>query len=214
MKKWECTICGYIHEGDEPPESCPICGAGPEYFKEVVEDAKQSVPQPSSAKDGAAEGDSSALQQESLDAAPSGLTALILKFHLHPITVHTPNGVLPLTLVFLFLAIIFGIAGFEKAAFYNLVFVLLIMPVVLLTGFTEWRNRYNGLKSKIFITKIAASIVVTSLLTIMVIWRFADPQIAESANRWIYLLLGVVMVGAVGLTGHLGGTLVHESRGR
>ncbi|MBT8360827.1 MAG: rubredoxin-type Fe(Cys)4 protein, partial [Deltaproteobacteria bacterium] len=86
MKKWECTICGYIHEGDEPPESCPLCGAGPEYFKEVVEEAKQSAPQPSSAKNGAAETDSAALQQESSDAAPSGLTALILKFHLHPIT--------------------------------------------------------------------------------------------------------------------------------
>ncbi|NNK94645.1 MAG: DUF2231 domain-containing protein [Desulfobacterales bacterium] len=212
MKKWECTICGYIHEGDEPPESCPLCGAGPEYFKEVVEDAKRSVPLPSSAKNGAAETDSAALQQESSDAAPSGLTALILKFHLHPITVHTPNGVLPLALIFLFIAILFGIAGFEKAAFYNLIFVLLTMPVVLLTGYTEWQNRYKGLRSKIFITKIIASIVVTIILTIMVIWRFADPQIAESANRWVYLLLGIVMVGAVGLAGHLGGTLVHESR--
>ncbi|MBT8359404.1 MAG: DUF2231 domain-containing protein, partial [Deltaproteobacteria bacterium] len=114
--------------------------------------------------------------------------------------------------IFLFIAILFGIAGFEKAAFYNLVFVLLTMPVVLLTGYTEWQNRYKGLRSKIFITKIIASIVVTIILTIMVIWRFADPQIAESANRWVYLLLGIVMVGAVGLAGHLGGTLVHESR--
>jgi uncharacterized membrane protein len=122
--------------------------------------------------------------------------------------------VLPLALIFLLLAIVFGIAGFEQAAFYNLVFVLLTMPVVLLTGYTEWRNRYKGLKSKIFITKISASIVVTSILLVMVIWRFADPQITESANRWIYLLLGLVMVGAVGLAGHLGGTLVHETRDR
>jgi rubrerythrin len=26
-KKWKCTVCGYIHEGDEPPEKCPVCGA-------------------------------------------------------------------------------------------------------------------------------------------------------------------------------------------
>jgi len=32
MKKWKCTICGYIHQGDEPPASCPICGAPREKF--------------------------------------------------------------------------------------------------------------------------------------------------------------------------------------
>jgi rubrerythrin len=26
-KKWKCTLCGYIHTGDEPPEKCPVCGA-------------------------------------------------------------------------------------------------------------------------------------------------------------------------------------------
>jgi rubrerythrin len=27
MKKWKCGVCGYIHQGDEPPATCPICGA-------------------------------------------------------------------------------------------------------------------------------------------------------------------------------------------
>lgn len=39
MKKWLCKICGYIHEGDAPPDVCPICGVGPEDFEEVVEAA-------------------------------------------------------------------------------------------------------------------------------------------------------------------------------
>ena len=25
MKKWKCTVCGYIHEGSAP-ERCPVCG--------------------------------------------------------------------------------------------------------------------------------------------------------------------------------------------
>ena len=25
MKKFLCTVCGYVHEGDAPPESCPVC---------------------------------------------------------------------------------------------------------------------------------------------------------------------------------------------
>ena len=28
-----CTVCGYVHEGDEPPESCPVCKAPAEKFK-------------------------------------------------------------------------------------------------------------------------------------------------------------------------------------
>ena len=27
MAKWVCQICGYVHEGDEAPEACPICKA-------------------------------------------------------------------------------------------------------------------------------------------------------------------------------------------
>ena len=37
MKKFVCTVCGYIHEGDTPPEECPLCGVGPEQFEEVEE---------------------------------------------------------------------------------------------------------------------------------------------------------------------------------
>ena len=25
MKKFVCTVCGYVHEGDSPPEFCPVC---------------------------------------------------------------------------------------------------------------------------------------------------------------------------------------------
>ena len=34
MKKFVCTICGYVHEGDSAPDSCPICKAKAEKFKE------------------------------------------------------------------------------------------------------------------------------------------------------------------------------------
>jgi rubrerythrin len=34
MKKFVCTICGYVHEGDAPPEKCPQCGAPKEKFIE------------------------------------------------------------------------------------------------------------------------------------------------------------------------------------
>lgn len=37
MKKFICLVCGYIYEGDLPPEVCPICNAGKEMFEEVTE---------------------------------------------------------------------------------------------------------------------------------------------------------------------------------
>ena len=35
MKKWVCTVCGYIYEGDAPPTKCPVCGVGPDKFEEM-----------------------------------------------------------------------------------------------------------------------------------------------------------------------------------
>ncbi len=34
MKKWICLVCGYVHSGDQPPESCPPCGAPASKFEE------------------------------------------------------------------------------------------------------------------------------------------------------------------------------------
>lgn len=34
MKKYICPICGYVHEGNEPPEKCPQCGAPGAKFTE------------------------------------------------------------------------------------------------------------------------------------------------------------------------------------
>lgn len=34
MAKWVCSVCGYVHEGDQPPEQCPICKAPADKFKE------------------------------------------------------------------------------------------------------------------------------------------------------------------------------------
>lgn len=38
-KKFICTVCGYVHEGDSAPEKCPLCKVPAEKFKEVVEEA-------------------------------------------------------------------------------------------------------------------------------------------------------------------------------
>ncbi len=34
MKKFVCSVCGYVHEGDSAPVECPICHVGSDKFKE------------------------------------------------------------------------------------------------------------------------------------------------------------------------------------
>ena len=34
MKKWVCSICGYVYEGESAPEQCPICKAPADKFVE------------------------------------------------------------------------------------------------------------------------------------------------------------------------------------
>ena len=37
--KWYCTVCGYVYEGPEAPEACPVCKAPKEKFKQMDEEA-------------------------------------------------------------------------------------------------------------------------------------------------------------------------------
>ena len=31
--KWKCSVCGYVHEGTEPPDECPCCKHPREYYE-------------------------------------------------------------------------------------------------------------------------------------------------------------------------------------
>ena len=42
MKRWLCTVCGYIHEGETPPDTCPRCGAPKEKFV-LMQDQDESM---------------------------------------------------------------------------------------------------------------------------------------------------------------------------
>ena len=42
MKKYVCPVCGYVHEGDAPPEQCPQCKVSGDKFI-VQEETKTYV---------------------------------------------------------------------------------------------------------------------------------------------------------------------------
>ncbi len=200
MRKWKCTVCGYIHTGDEPPDECPMCGADRSKFVEILPEEG----------DAAGSGATGPDTGEVRPTMGERLADLVLQKHLHPITVHTPNGIVPAAVLFLLLAYIFQLSSFELAAFYNLVFVLLAMPLVVLSGLIEWHRHYKAAGTTLFFTKIGCGMVVMTSLLILVLWRIADPEVAApaSSTRWIYFLIHVIALAAVGLAGQLGGKLV------
>ena len=266
MKKWKCTICGYIHEGDAPPEECPICKASKDKFIEFKEEkhgnrwrctvcghvhdggeAPNSCPVCQAAKDQfiLMEGEEGAVKsvvaapvettpavaqpEPAAQSAPAAAAApvaaepkpgifarMIMALHLHPILVHFPNGILPVVFVLLALSVFLGVGKYEAAAFYNMIAVLITMPLVLGTGYIEWKNRYRKAKTFLFITKIFCSIIATSCLVVLVAWRYFVPTVAapDSPLRLIYFIVAAVMIGAIGMAGHLGGRLVFGGRKR
>ena len=215
MKKWECTVCGYIHEGDEPPDECPVCAADKSMFVEVVEQAAAAEPAATAEPAASPAAPAHPAGKQGLPATLLAFaTTQILRHHLHPIMVHTPNGIVPMAVIFLFIAALFTAPLFDIAALYSLVFVLVAMPAVLATGYIVWQERYRGALTSIFKLKIGASIVATVSLVILLIWRALQPAVltTPSTGRWFFLILAVIMVGAVGLAGHMGGKLVFGNR--
>ena len=66
-KKFICAVCGYIHEGTEAPERCPICKAPASKFTELKEDEVPTYATEHKIGDGKPEGVSEEMIQDLRD---------------------------------------------------------------------------------------------------------------------------------------------------
>ena len=218
--KWQCTVCGYVHNGNEPPDKCPVCGADKSLFAPVTDE------------DHTGESTSSPQQEESKEEVPpqakaqrpgfkppwegnarlTDIAQMLTQLHGHPIAVHIPNGVLPLTVLFVLLALLFRSESFAIAARYNLVFVCLAMPIVIATGLVDWVNRFGGHMTSIFKNKLICAGVVTLLTLVLTIWWIASPDLYQRGlfANWLFVLLHLIDLGVAGLAGWFGGKLVFK----
>ena len=207
MKKWRCTVCGYIHTGDEPPEKCPVCGADRSKFVEVAEAEAASAKGVEKAGD-----DTPAPAADKPSGVRHFITDMMIRHHVHPISVHVPNGVIPLVFLFVAAAELFHSGSMARAAFYNSVAVLLSLPLVLFSGYNEWQNKYGGHLTTRFVVKISAALIVTATCLAAVIWYLLDPMILESGSSggFAFLLLNLILLAATGVAGFIGGKLVFK----
>lgn len=214
MKKWKCTICRYIHEGDEPPARCPICKAPASKF--ILLEPEQDEKSMAALK--IKELQRQIAEQQAIIEAnrPRGvklykaLQAFFVRHHAHPISVHFPNGLLPVAVIFFALSILLKTDTLSIAGFSNIFFVLLVLPFVLFTGYTEWIKKYNRAMTTLFVTKIIAAAITTTTCILSVIWYIIDPQVLSSSLSWLFITLNIIMLASAGIAGHLGGKLVFK----
>lgn len=223
-KKWRCTVCGYVHRGSEPPETCPVCGADRSQFVQVddtvtpdapeppAETAPQKEDPPAAQKSTQTE---SASQESPMDTfkrkiAASKYTQMLTRWHAHPIAVHVPNGVLPMSVLFTLLAALFSSSSLAIAAQYNIGFVAISMPLVIGTGVVDWINGFKGRMTHVFRVKMVCAGIITLLSFMLTVWGIVQPEVYTAAlsTSWFFLLLHLVNLAAASVAGWYGGKLV------
>ncbi len=210
MKRWECTVCGYIHEGDEPPQKCPVCGADKSMF--VLLEPEQEAPEETGPIEPEVQKTEAVPERPVSELQKNPLFGQMLKHHVHPVSVHIPNGVLPVSVIFIVLSALFNFSGLSQAAFYNLVFVVASMPLVLFSGYLEWQVKYGGNLTRLFMVKIACAGIVVLTAIVLVVWLYIDPQVAvsSSSGRMSFFIVNMVMLAAAATAGFIGGKLLYK----
>jgi len=196
MKQWKCSICGYVHKGEEPPDICPVCGADKSDFillDEIIEEMENSA--------------EDKYDEETIPfKLIKILDNMIIKHHLHPISVHIPNGIIPVAVLFLILGSFLDNQSLKDAAYYNLTIVFLSLPFVLYSGFVEWRDRFSRAGTSVFKIKISAAVSVALLCSVITLWKSFFPEADGAFFNIIHFLLLVATV----IAGHLGGKFVFK----
>ena len=210
MKKWRCTVCGYIHKGDTPPDKCPVCGADKIKFVPVDETGDPSLPKDGS--DFSAQGAPSS-HQPAKASGGGRFSRQLTRLHAHPIAVHIPNGVLPASVFFALMAWLFKWPIFDAAAKLNLIFVTVSMPLVIATGIIDWRNRFKGRMTPVFRNKIICAGIVTLISLILSIWWLTQPDILiQSTCAPTFILVLLINLITAAIAGWYGGKLVFPQK--
>ena len=187
-KRWRCTVCGFVHRGDTPPEACPVCGVGPEKFELLDEEGEADSPSV---------------------AAQGLLQEMLQSFMPHAVMAHFPNALVPILGLFVLLFLI-GIKTLDHGIYLLLALLPICVLATFVTGVHSWHKHYDGAKSRIFHRKLVFGVCLILISCEMFLLRFRNPQLLSEMgpSGWLFLILCGAALFCVTMLGHYGGMLV------
>ena len=135
-------------------------------------------------------------------------------FFLHPVAAHFSNGLIPVSVLYLILALPAGDIFFERTIIHLIIIVLLAVPVSFFSGLHDWKTNYNRAKTPIFMNKIRLSIVLFVLVATTVAIRLSVPEVMYHNDwlHWVYIALLFATLPVVTMLGHYGGKLAGAAK--
>ncbi|RLI80505.1 hypothetical protein DRP05_00610 [Archaeoglobales archaeon] len=127
------------------------------------------------------------------------LVRLVALKNIHPILTHTVNGLTPTSLSFLIISKLYSIKCLEMSSFYLILAVTTATPLTMVSGLIDWKYKYGMRKFPLMKRKITTSIVGYIFVIAYVVFK-------ELNHSIVLLILAVILFG---ITGELGGRLVH-----
>lgn len=193
-RHWLCTVCKYIHEGDAPPDICPVCGAPWSKFIPHTEE----------------EGSTDKIDRWRCVVCRR-FSGFVERLHLHPVMAHMPNGALPLALIAWVAYVLSGEFTLERTSFYLVLVAVASMPITFLSGLSDAKHRFKTTTTGVFPEKKFWSWVLMTVGFGLVFWRLLAgwndvPQSTIAVALYTGLLLVESAIAA--RLGYLGGKLV------
>jgi uncharacterized membrane protein len=135
-----------------------------------------------------------------------------IKIHPHPIAVHFSNGLVPVSVFFLFLFLTTHSPDMEIVAFYTLVIGTLGSGLSVGTGLFDWKKHYRGAWVPVFKKKFTAGVLAILAGTVATLLRYSHPDLLYSLSplSLVHVALNLFMLGCVTVAGYLGGKLVFQ----
>jgi uncharacterized membrane protein len=130
---------------------------------------------------------------------------------IHPMFVHFPMGLFPVSFGAFCLYLATGAREFEAGAFVCAFFGLLAAPVTAATGFLDWWTHYKAYMTSVFKIKITGSFVLIALGGPAVLLRVFHPDLAVlplGGAGWAYFGLLAACTATCVVLGYYGGKLV------
>jgi len=134
-------------------------------------------------------------------------TVLLAKHAQHVVLIHFPIALFIAAVAFDFLARWSKRRGLADAAYYNLLVAAISTIPVLVTGVLAWQFQLEGQKVKGILLLHMVLACVSTVIIWLVWWQHFRAQKSGEPLPKVIFLIELVGVGAIGLTGHLGGFL-------